>query len=107
MHPTLSTPSDIKVGHFARECQISHLIGRVLRHVFDPTPDADFHAQEALQLERTLKAFMPLLVEEHTKYGLYCAALAMCSKSVPSSTAPMPNTQLSKHQCRPLELKRN
>lgn len=73
------TTFDIRVGPFARECQITHLIGRVLRHVFDPAPDADFHTQEATQLERTLNAFMPLLVEEQTKFGLHCAALGMCS----------------------------
>lgn len=79
---TLSTPSDITVGHFARECQISHLIGRVLRHVFEPASDPEFHAQEAMQLEKTLMAFMPLLIEEHSKFGLYCAALGMCSRYV-------------------------
>ncbi|KAL5314236.1 hypothetical protein ACEPPN_018661 [Leptodophora sp. 'Broadleaf-Isolate-01'] len=79
---TLSTPSDITVGHFARECQISHLIGRVLRHVFEPASDPEFHAQEAMQLEKTLMAFMPLLIEEHSKFGLYCAALGMCSSAL-------------------------
>jgi hypothetical protein len=75
---TFCTPSNITVGQLARECQISHLIGRVLRHVFDPVSDPEFHAREALQLERTLMAFIPLLIEEHTKYGMYCAAYGMC-----------------------------
>ncbi|KAH7304841.1 hypothetical protein BKA65DRAFT_602133 [Rhexocercosporidium sp. MPI-PUGE-AT-0058] len=79
---TLATPSDITVGHFARECQISHLIGRVLKHVFEPASDPEFHAQEAMQLEKTLMAFMPLLIEEHSKFGLYCAALGMCSSAL-------------------------
>jgi hypothetical protein len=70
------------VGPFARECQISHLMGRVLRHVFEPTSDAKFHAEEASQLERTLMAFMPLLIQEQSTYGMYCAALGMCGKSV-------------------------
>lgn len=76
----LTTPSNVLVGPFARECQISHLIGRVLRHVFEPSSDSDFHLQEALQLERTLMAFMPLLIEEQTKFHYYCAALGMCSR---------------------------
>ena len=71
------------MGQLARECQISNLIGRVLRHVFDDAFDSEFHAQEALQLERTLLAFIPLLTEEHTKYGMYCAAYGMCCWSSP------------------------
>ncbi|KIW35706.1 uncharacterized protein PV07_02390 [Cladophialophora immunda] len=76
------TSSDITMGQFARECQISYLVGRVLRHVLDPTSDRNFHASEELQLERTLKAFMPLLMEEDSKYGQYCAALAICTSAL-------------------------
>ncbi|TVY81025.1 hypothetical protein LSUE1_G004366 [Lachnellula suecica] len=77
---TLATPSNITVGPFARECQVSHLAGRVLSHVINPTSDPAFHQEEALQLERTLRSFMPLLVEEQSKYGLYCAAFGICVK---------------------------
>lgn len=42
-----------------------------------------------MQLERTLMAFMPLLIEEHTKFGLYCAALGMCTKCVSSPSTPI------------------
>ncbi|KAE8445829.1 hypothetical protein EG329_012752 [Mollisiaceae sp. DMI_Dod_QoI] len=76
----LGTPSNIFVGPFARECQISHLIGRVLRHAFEPSSDLEFNTQEALQLERTMIAFMPLLIEEQAKFQFYCAALGMCSR---------------------------
>ena len=68
------------MGQFARECQVSYLISRVLRHIFDPVSDPPFHASEELQLERTLKAFMPLLMEEDSKYGQFCAALAICTR---------------------------
>ncbi|KAF2096245.1 hypothetical protein NA57DRAFT_79012 [Rhizodiscina lignyota] len=76
--PVLATPSDITVGQFARECQVSHLAGRVIRHVFDPTSDGEFQTKESLQLERTLLAFRPVLVEEELHYGKYCAALGIC-----------------------------
>jgi hypothetical protein len=75
---TLDTSSDVTMGQFARECQISYLLSRVLRHTLDPSLDASFHESEEAQLERTLKAFMPLLMEEDTKYGQYCAAYAIC-----------------------------
>lgn len=76
----LSTPADITVGQFARECQVSHLMGRVLKHVYDPlVSDPAFNAQAASQLDRTLMAFMPLLMDEEIRFGKYCAALGMCT----------------------------
>jgi len=66
----------------ARECQASQLAGKVIRHVFDPTPDAAFQEQEAVQLERTLMALMPLLVEEEIQFGNYCSAFGICTKYV-------------------------
>ena len=54
-------------------------MGRVLRHVFEPTSDPFFHKQEYEQLEKTLMAFFTLLTQEQTAYVDYCAALSMCS----------------------------
>ena len=79
---TLATPSDVTVGQLARECQVSHLAGRVIRHVFDPVSDHGFQAKEAQQLERTLKAFLPLLVEDQAKFSKYCCSIGICSRSV-------------------------
>jgi hypothetical protein len=75
----MAASADIRVSPFARECQISHLMGRVLRHVFEPTSDIIFHNQEYIQLENTLKAFFSLLMQEQNAYADYCAALSMCS----------------------------
>ncbi|KAF1999566.1 hypothetical protein P154DRAFT_563873 [Amniculicola lignicola CBS 123094] len=80
--PYLETPFTITVGQMARECQIAHLVGRAVRHVFSPVPDADFHAAEAVQLERTLKAYLPLLAEEELKIGKYCGAFGMCNSAL-------------------------
>ena len=80
--PSLDTPFSITVGQMARECQISHLAGRVVRHVFDPTSDPGFNTEEAIQLERTLKAYLPLLANEELKIGKYCAAFGTCNKFV-------------------------
>ena len=77
---SLSTPSDVRVGPFARECQTSHLVGRVVRHVFDPSSDTNFQKEEATQLERTLHSFLPLLMEQESQFGLFCAALGLCSR---------------------------
>jgi hypothetical protein len=77
---TLATPSSVTLGQFARECQVSHLAGRVVRHVFDPTSDRDFQNDEAQQLERTLKAFMPILIAEEMQFSKYCCAIGICSR---------------------------
>lgn len=79
---TLSTPSSTIIGVFARECQVSHLVGRVIRHVFDPTLDATFQEEEAVLLERTLLAFLPLLLEDGIMFGKYCVALGICSSAL-------------------------
>ena len=79
-HLTLGTASDKFAGHFARECQVSYLISQLLRHIFNPVADRHFYEDEEFQLERTLKAFMPILMEEDSKYGQYCPALALCAR---------------------------
>jgi hypothetical protein len=80
--PSVDTPFSVTVGQLARECQISHLVGRVARHVFDPTPDPGFNSEEAVQLERTVKAYLPLLSDEELKIGKYCGAYGMCNRCV-------------------------
>ncbi|CAG8976978.1 hypothetical protein HYALB_00009772 [Hymenoscyphus albidus] len=94
---TLATPSDQRAGPFARECQISYLAGRVLRHAWEPIQDDKFHFEEALQLEITLLTFMPLLIEEGQKKIFFCAALGICTSSLftlynssLTSTPPLP-----------------
>ena len=78
--PTLETPFTTTVGQMARESQIAHIVGRVVQHVFGPVLDAGFRDEEALQLERTLKAYVPLLAEEELKIGKYCGAYGMCNR---------------------------
>lgn len=90
--PTLETSFNVTVGQMARECQISHLAGRVVRHVFDPTPDSGFNAEEAIQLERTLLSYLPLLADEELRIGKYCGAFGVCNRSVVFS--PLHSTPL-------------
>ena len=88
--PLLDTPFNITVGQLARECQISYLTGHVVRHVYDPLPDTGLNAEEATQLERTLKAYLPLLSNEELRIGKYCGAYGMCNRCVVlSPSSPM------------------
>ncbi|CAG8956587.1 hypothetical protein HYFRA_00003976 [Hymenoscyphus fraxineus] len=106
---TLATPSDRRVGPFARECQISYLVGRVLRHAWEPTQDDKFHFEEALQLERTLLTFMPLLIEEGRKKIFFCAALGICTSSLFTlynsslTSTPPPSPENRKHLLNSME----
>lgn len=83
--PTLATPPSQSVGQMARECQVSHLAGRVIRHTTNPTSDPNFNAEEAIQLERTLQTILLLLIDEDLTFGRYCGALGICDRCVISS----------------------
>jgi hypothetical protein len=83
--PTLATPPTLTVGQMARECQVSHLAGRVIRHTTNPTSDPDFNAEEAVQLERTLQTILVLLIDEDLTFGRYCGALGICDRYVTTS----------------------
>ncbi|THY21659.1 hypothetical protein D6D01_06542, partial [Aureobasidium pullulans] len=76
---SLSTPSQVRVGYFARLAQVSHLLGLVLRNKFDPTPDEAFNAQETQQLRRTTAVFAELLPKEATAADCshYCGPIAI------------------------------
>lgn len=74
----MSTSISTRVGCFARQAQLSHLLGRVLRHVYDVSSDSTFYRDEALQLHRTLDAITTLLPVETRKSAVYAAALSMC-----------------------------
>jgi hypothetical protein len=80
--PVLATATTVTVGQLARECQVSHLAGRVVRHVNETTKNSRLHEEEAEQLERTLKSFLPMLAEEELKHGRYCGALGICHRYV-------------------------
>jgi hypothetical protein len=91
--PTLDTPFNTRVGQMARESQISHLAGRVIRHVFEPLRDRDFNVEEGFQLERTLTAYLPLLANEELEIGKYCGAFGVCNRCVVFHNTPKANQQ--------------
>ena len=78
--PLLSTPSDVRVGAFAREAQVSYLLGRVLSHVYEPTSDPRFDSDEAITLDRSLNALRILLPQEIDNCAKYCGAIGICNR---------------------------
>ncbi|KAF2727129.1 hypothetical protein EJ04DRAFT_506226 [Polyplosphaeria fusca] len=79
---TVSTPCSPTIGTFARECQVAYIISSVIRHAFDPSNDEAFQAEESAQLEKTLMAFLPLLLEEEEKLSRFSVALGMCTSAL-------------------------
>ncbi|RDW79488.1 hypothetical protein BP6252_04126 [Coleophoma cylindrospora] len=85
----MSTPKNIRVGPFARQAQVSHVVNLLLFHLRNPPLDME----EAEQIVRTLRAFEKLLPEETPQpWPRYCGALGMCytalltlHKSTPTS----------------------
>ncbi|RFU33730.1 hypothetical protein B7463_g2645, partial [Scytalidium lignicola] len=80
--PSLSllTPTNIRVGPFARAVQVTHILRRVLTHVLKVTADPIFNADEAQQLDDTLKAFAALLPEQLSQSSTrFCGALGICT----------------------------
>ncbi|KAH8820203.1 hypothetical protein F5884DRAFT_744563 [Xylogone sp. PMI_703] len=78
----LSTLSSVRVGPFAREAQVSYILGRVLKHVYEPTSDPDFDLNEAITLDRTLTSFRTLIPEEIDNCASYCGVIGICNSAL-------------------------
>ena len=75
----LSTPSSIRVGPFARQAQVSHLLDILISHLRDQHTSGSIDVEESDQIARTLTAFSMLLPEETPKpWPRYCGAIGMC-----------------------------
>lgn len=93
---TIDSPTQLKMGRFARFAQATHLLGQVIRHASDQTKDSLFYDQETAQLNRTLHALVNLSQSEAEKTDLefctqtavcYCALLILeCPPSIESDT---------------------
>ena len=60
----VSSPTTVRASPFARTCQATHLLGRLIRHLNDRNVEPAFRFTEAVQLHRTLAALASLLPEE-------------------------------------------
>lgn len=79
----LSASQTIRAAPFARTCQASHLLGKVVRHVNEKNLPADYRFTEALQLHRTLQALSSVLPDEAaeddpTHKPTLCTSMAVC-----------------------------
>ena len=79
----LSATPSVKAAPFARTCQASHLLGKVVRHINDKALPKDYRFQEALQLSRTLRALAGALPSEADNNDIengpqLCTGMAIC-----------------------------
>ncbi|KAK5134599.1 hypothetical protein LTR08_006255 [Meristemomyces frigidus] len=79
----LSASQTVRAAPFARTCQASHLLGKVLRHLTDKTIPADYRFDEALQLNRTIRALAGILPDEAEDDDpavrpTLCTSMAIC-----------------------------
>ncbi len=81
---TVSSPTTLKMGRFARFAQATYLLGRVLKHVSDRTTDTEFLEEEAIQLRRTLNALANLVRLESDNAAMeFCTQSSICYAYVP------------------------
>lgn len=79
----LSASQTIRAAPFARICQASHLLGKVVRHINDKNLPVDWKFDEALQLHRTTRALagvLPAEVEEDdaAQRPTLCTSMSIC-----------------------------
>ncbi|KAL2060622.1 hypothetical protein VTL71DRAFT_9263 [Oculimacula yallundae] len=92
----LSTPSSIRVGPFARQAQVSHVLDILMMHLRDQKLTKTFDADSADQIARTLTAFSALLPEETPQpWPRYCGAIGMCYSAMMILYNSRPKTDLS------------
>jgi hypothetical protein len=60
----LSASQKIKAAPFARMCQASHLLGKILRHLDEQGLPLEFRFDEALKLNRATRALVDVLLGE-------------------------------------------
>ncbi|EME46578.1 hypothetical protein DOTSEDRAFT_70550 [Dothistroma septosporum NZE10] len=79
----LSASQTIRAAPFARTCQASHLLGKVVRHLNDKNLPTDYRYTEALQLHRTLQALSSVLPgeaaeDDPSQRPTLCTSMAIC-----------------------------
>ncbi|PVH84039.1 hypothetical protein DL98DRAFT_585060 [Cadophora sp. DSE1049] len=92
----LSTPSSVRVGPFARQAQVSHVLDILMMHLHDQQLTQRFDAESADQIAKTLTSFSMLLPEETPQpWPRYCGAIGMCYSALMTLYESRPKTTLS------------
>ena len=75
-----SSPTSVPAGCYARLCQTSHLLGRIMQHLNNHIRDDDSRFQEVIQLNRSLQELSVVIsaeLNEEQSMALH-SAIALC-----------------------------
>jgi Fungal specific transcription factor domain/Fungal Zn(2)-Cys(6) binuclear cluster domain len=93
----VSTPTSVRAGPFARTCQATHLMGRLVRVLNDRSSESPLRFVEAAQLHRTLTALGTLLAGElQQSPAQYSTPVALCYSAIVSLDDPFCCTQTNR-----------
>jgi hypothetical protein len=77
-------PSDINMGPFGRLAQATYLLDQVHRHVSDYTMTDKYREEEAVRLDRALRALITFTTSETARrQGNLCSQMALCHRYLP------------------------
>ncbi|PTB47383.1 hypothetical protein M431DRAFT_536292, partial [Trichoderma harzianum CBS 226.95] len=78
---TVSAPSNINMGRFARLSQATYLLDRVLQHLQDSATFSDALSEEAIQLDKALRALVAFTESETNRREMrICTQTALCQR---------------------------
>ncbi|ETN37564.1 uncharacterized protein HMPREF1541_07186 [Cyphellophora europaea CBS 101466] len=93
----MSTPTSVRAGAFARTCQATHLMGRMIRVLNDRSSDPATRFAEAIQLHRTLTALSNVLPYEVSESAAqYSTAMGLCYSSLLHLCEPFSCTETNR-----------
>lgn len=90
----VSSPTNVRAGAFARTCQATHLLGRLIRLLNDNLLEAPARFTEAIQLHRTIQALanlVPADVQRSPEY--FGTSIALCYSSLIHLSDPFACTE--------------
>ncbi|RFU25192.1 hypothetical protein B7463_g11147, partial [Scytalidium lignicola] len=76
---TLSSPSSVLMGKFARLAQTGYLLGQILHHISDYNSPKELHDEIGIQLYRTMHSLVTLShIEASIRALVFCPQTAIC-----------------------------
>lgn len=95
----LTSPLSEPTGRYARLCQASHLVGKILQHVNNQLLDEESRFQEVIQLNRSLQALSVVIsneLDQESTMALH-SAMALCYSGIMTLNKPYSGTESIGH----------
>jgi len=90
----VSSPTNVRAGSFARTCQATHLLGRLIRLLNDNLLESPARFTEAIQLHRTIQALANLVpADVQRSPERFGTSIALCYSSLLHLSDPFACTE--------------